>query len=144
MRRHYKEDTGPKVAKLFVEGPWIVCKTPFNREFVEDLKDEVGYNNRKWDADNKVWKVDVDELDKVEELCRKYFDEVNFIETEQPSNGGGAESPYHDMLCDVPDEVLKRVYHLIAVGVHPDHGGSTELMSKVNDAWRMIQKERKI
>jgi hypothetical protein len=141
--RRYKEDTGPKVAKLYVEGPWIVCKTPYLKAFVEDLKDEVSHHNRKWDANDKVWKVDVDELDKVDELCRKHFDEVTFIETEQPS-GEGAPSPYHDMLCDAPDETLKRVYRLIAVAVHPDQGGDPAIMSKVNDAWRMIQKERKI
>jgi hypothetical protein len=131
-----------QIAKLYVQGAWIVCKTPFNRDFVEALKEGIDRSCRKWDGVEKVWKVDVDEMDNLEVICKLYFKEVIFIEVDQPqavSSGGGC---YADLICDLPDDALKRVFRLVALSMHPDQGGTDTGMSKVNDAWHAIQKQR--
>jgi hypothetical protein len=137
------KNPAPQIAKLYAQGPWIVCKTPYSKEFVEELKAEIHYTHRKWDMAEKVWKVDVDHLDLIEEICRRYFKEVVFIESEEPAGVAGT-TPYHDLICELPNDALKRVYRLVAASIHPDQGGSDEAMSRANDAWRLIQKERGI
>lgn len=48
--------------------------------------------------------------------------------------------PYRALLESLPKDVLKKVYRLIAAEVHPDKGGTTEQMQKVNAAWDRIKK----
>jgi hypothetical protein len=133
-----------QIAKLYVQGTWIVCKTPYNPAFVNELKAEIDRGFRKWDAEEKVWKVDVDQMDLLETICHKHYPEVVFVEVDQPvvAGGSGSASPYHSLIADLPDDALKRVYRLCAMSMHPDQGGTNEGMSKINDAWHVIEKER--
>jgi hypothetical protein len=130
-----------QIAKLYVQGTWIVCKTPYNPDFVHALKFNIDRGSRKWDAEEKVWKVDVSEMDLLEEICNKHYAEVLFIEVEQPVATSGP-SPYHDLIVGLPDDALKRVFRLCALSMHPDQGGTNDGMNKVNDAWHLIEKER--
>ena len=43
-----------------------------------------------------------------------------------------------------PDDVLKKVYRLIAAEIHPDKGGLPEAMVALNQAWSEVKKERKL
>lgn len=52
---------------------------------------------------------------------------------------GRHESAYHDLVAGLPQDVLKKVYRLIATECHPDRGGSTEVMQRVNAAWDKIR-----
>jgi hypothetical protein len=132
-----------QIARLYVQGPWIVCKTPYNPDFVTALKFHIDRGSRKWDSVEKVWKVDVDQMDLLETICNKHYKEVLFIEVEQTTVvATGAASPYHDMIIGLPDDALKRVYRLCVLSLHPDQGGTNESINKVMDAWHLIEKER--
>jgi DnaJ-class molecular chaperone len=48
------------------------------------------------------------------------------------------------MLRVAPDDVLKKVYRMIAAEIHPDKGGAPEAMIVLNTAWSEIKKERKL
>jgi hypothetical protein len=49
----------------------IIVKTPYNAEFVADLKATT--SSRKWDGANKTWIVKKDERSAVEKLIQKHF-----------------------------------------------------------------------
>jgi hypothetical protein len=129
-----------QIAKLYVDGAWIICRTPYNPDFVTELKFEIDRSDRRWDPAEKVWKVDVTQMDELERICQKHYKEVLFVEIEQKTTSG--PSPYHDLIANLPDDALKRVFRLVVMSVHPDQGGSDEAMSKANDAWHLIEKER--
>jgi hypothetical protein len=135
-----------QIARLYVQGVWIVCKTPYNPDFVTELKFHIDRGSRKWDSVEKVWKVDVDQMDLLETICKKHYKEVLFIEVEQTIVAGGtaagSASPYHNLISDLPDDALKRVFRLCALSMHPDQGGTNEGINKVMDAWHIIEKER--
>lgn len=51
-----------------------------------------------------------------------------------------AGDPYRALLEGLPPDLLKKVYRTIAEAMHPDKGGSTEKMQRVNAAWDRIKK----
>jgi len=51
----------------------IVLKTPFNREFVDDLKAQIPSSERRWDSYHKAWGVSAAYAEKAIELFECYF-----------------------------------------------------------------------
>jgi len=62
----------------------VIIAVPFNKAFVEELKQSVEKIHRIWQPLFKVWIVHPDEASKIEEMIRKYFEDVVeiFIESE--------------------------------------------------------------
>lgn len=135
----------PKRATLWVKDGWIFCRTPYSEDFINDLKNEVPNHARKWDKEEKVWKVEAAFADDLERTVRRYFGEPTVLQQEvlvvAPQSAGDA---YSDLLRAAPDDLLKKIYAMVASKVHPDAGGSHEAMTKVNVAWSEIRKDRKI
>ncbi len=48
--------------------------------------------------------------------------------------------PYQTLhlLPSAPPEVVKAAYKALAMKLHPDHGGDTEAMQRINDAYRRL------
>ncbi len=42
------------------------------------------------------------------------------------------------LLPSAPPEVVKAAYKALAMKLHPDHGGDTEAMQRINDAYRRL------
>jgi hypothetical protein len=62
------------------DGERFAIRTPFSKEFVEELKTLVPYRSRTWDGQNKAWMVHKDFYMQVEGLFRKYFgDDVDIL-----------------------------------------------------------------
>ena len=57
----------------------------------------------------------------------------------------GSGSPYRILGLDptAPDELVKLVYRHLARRLHPDAGGSTEAMARLNGAYEEIAKQRR-
>ena len=136
------------VATLFVEDGWIKLRSPYDRkrtpDFIAKLKNSIPSGMRKWDPEEKVWKVDPSYDDILLKLCEKWFEEVNVIEM-QPTIAAlpaGSASAYHDLLSLADGNTIKKVYRLIASSLHPDKGGDVRKMTEANAAWEQIKKER--
>lgn len=133
-------------ATIWVKDGWICIRTPFNRDFVNELKSDFPPSQRRFDPNEKIWKVAAAYADDVMSVVTKYFGEPAILEQEVKvvASPISAEDPYSILLKAAPDDVLKKVYLLIVSKVHPDAGGSNEKMATVNTAWSEIKKERKL
>lgn len=62
----------------------------------------------------------------------------------EPWRRPDADSPFRVLGLDpsAPDEVVRLVYRHLAHRLHPDRGGSTEAMAKLNQAYERIARER--
>lgn len=133
-----------KGATLWIEGGWIHVRTPYDPGFVRELKSEIHASQRKWDPDEKIWKVDPSQDDVLVPLVAKYFGEPTVLEDKEEvvvvTQAG--DDPYGALLRLAPDDVLKRVYRLVATALHPDKGGSAEKMTRANQAWKAIREDR--
>lgn len=135
-----------KRATLWVKDGWIFCRTPYDPDFIIDMKNEIPGSARKWDATEKVWKVQASFADELESIVRKYYGEPTVLQEDVQVVVAAPSSadPFAALLRAAPNDVLKKIYQLVAVKVHPDAGGSNEAMSQVNVAWDEIKKERGI
>lgn len=65
-----------KSATFSIENSLVICNTPYNRDFVDALKESVPHTERKWVADKKLWVVTDNHGDKVVALAKEHFDSV--------------------------------------------------------------------
>jgi hypothetical protein len=66
-----------KQAIISKQDRMIAFQTPYNRDFVDELKNKIHYTERQWDRDNKVWLVTEAEADKALEITARYFEVVD-------------------------------------------------------------------
>ena len=59
--------------KLEVQGALLALYSPYNPQFVADLKAEIPYTARKWEPTQKVWLVDPAQATKVCNLVLRYY-----------------------------------------------------------------------
>jgi len=67
--QHVREEIGDAVIK--VVGSRVYVRTPHDQEFVKALKSKS--KTREWDPINKLWIVDISELDLVRSLVKQFF-----------------------------------------------------------------------
>ena len=48
--------------------------------------------------------------------------------------------PVFDAVKALPDGTLERVYRALASAIHPDHGGTNDLMTALNQAYESTKK----
>jgi hypothetical protein len=131
-----------KTATLWAEAGWIHIRSPYNAQYVSDIKVEIDRSYRKWNPDSKTWSVDVSMLDTLITISERYFT-VNVIEQAVPEViVEGGHDAYSELLSGLPNDVLKKVYRAIALECHPDKGADPKLLSAANVAWEKIKKLR--
>ena len=121
----------------------IAVRTPYHIQWIAAFKEHLPKGVRKWDKDSKRWIVDRGYIDVVCDVTRKFFrgvkihrvlmDEYNRIKAEfsgfNPSNGKSALVAF----CQsIPPKTL---YRVLSRAFHPDVGGDTEIMKRLNAAW---------
>ena len=60
----------------------IILKTSYNREFVDALKSEIPYTERKWDSYHKVWGVSLDYAERAEKIFNCFFGTEDALDAE--------------------------------------------------------------
>lgn len=145
----------------------VSLETPYNRNFVEDLKAVVDWKMRKWDPDHKVWIVRsaifnrVHELlddhypyedlyvspDAQKEIQKGYKQSVDYFQDGYLPPGisaGGSTGPYATLFVadNAPDCVVTAAHKALARMHHPDVGGDRDAMAAVNAAMDEIKKLR--
>ncbi len=119
---------------------------------IEALKDYVPACNRVYVPERKTWRVDAYAHDclqgwlayaratfnaRIEWIGETYEDpESEWTPKPKPK----ASDPYVTLhlLPSAPPEVVKAAYRALAVLNHPDKGGDTEAMQRLNDAYRRL------
>ncbi len=59
------------------QGDMLAIQTPFNRDFINNLKKEIPHTDREWDSSSKSWLVDPLHEKKVVEITGRYFDIID-------------------------------------------------------------------
>lgn len=105
---------------LVVDGPNILVFAPF------DAKDDIkALPSRRWDNNRRCWVVPKE----LHHAARRVLDRwCTTIDDRSEASMGWLV----DLFAAIPDESVDRVYRALSVALHPDHGGSTELMAVVN------------
>lgn len=63
-----------KQATITQVGDRIAISTPFDRDFVDDLKNAIHYTAREWDRANKLWMINEAEAKAALEATRRHFE----------------------------------------------------------------------
>lgn len=148
-RRHLAERgktmAAPNKATLWVKDGYIFVKTPYVEAFIQELKADIPYGSRVFLKVEKVWRVDAAYHEDLLSVVKKHFGEPVILDPEPAQVvvvEGSGKDPFGAMLRVAPPEVLKKVYRMIAVEIHPDKGGKPEDMVTLNQAWDAVKKER--
>lgn len=66
-----------KQAIITQQNDRVAFQTPYNPEFLTDLKNAIPHTDREWDRANKVWLVTEVEAEKAIEVTRRHFEVVD-------------------------------------------------------------------
>src|SRR5690606_4113698 len=107
--------------------------TPFDEDYVKDLKTCIPNHSRRWDPEDRLWIID----DRYEATVRRLLG-IFFGYKYAPVDA----DPYRTLhlLPTAPPEVAKAAYRALAQIHHPDRGGSHEAMQRVNTAWETLSR----
>ena len=131
------QPTGPQKARILqsAKPKWYDISTPYNADFVQNIKSLIAPSMRSYDPATKMWSCHAGALAEVVDLLKVYYDEViNCVPVE--------DNKPQDLLCVfdelfkmIPGEYQDKVYKALVQAVHPDHGGSNDNMVKLNKAY---------
>lgn len=116
----------------------------YDENFLHDLKSSVPYAARHWDADRKLWVIQERFVVVVLEIARRYFRLVELNARQQQHTGSSQKPPTAHavlhLLPTAPPELVKAAFRTLAQKCHPDHGGTTEQMQRLNQAYSELIK----
>jgi DnaJ-domain-containing protein 1 len=114
---------------------------------IEALKDAIPAYDRTYSPASREWFIHAsarDSLDNWLDDARAVFNaSVEWQPTKhehtraKPRNETTAHAVLH-LLPSAPPEVVRAAYKALAMKHHPDHGGDTEAMQKINEAYRRL------
>ena len=105
----------------------LLVETPYNREFVAQLKALIPYNDRRWDPDRKAWLVRVDHGLTVQKLIDQFYNEVVGLPQTQIAQ---------------PDAEL-RLFEVRYIGTTKDRGDAERsAFGLVDGEWHVLFPER--
>ena len=122
---------------------------------IEALKDYVPASHRIYVPDRKTWRVDADAHDELRAwlaYARATFNaRIEWISGEADADPDAEWTPSSKprpkpidpyrtlhLLPSAPPEVIRAAYKALAMKHHPDHGGDTAAMQKINAAFKVL------
>lgn len=118
------------IFKSYVPG-WYEVVTPYDAEFIDDLKFFIKPDDRTWLPVDKMWRVRQSSVDVLKTLLVNHHFNIEVVDDIQ-APGNNLFTQVFDM---IPPEYLNKVYHALAQAIHPDHGGSDKQMTDLNAAY---------
>lgn len=132
--------------------------TPYNENFLALIKQLVPSSDRLWDEPkgSKQWTITERYLENVRQLAERLFKTqatvVNRAQAEAKrasQSTSGAATAKHDPADQaiikffrlLPYEAARKAYILGAAQLHPDKGGSLDMMTEFNATWQHIERE---
>jgi hypothetical protein len=124
-----------------LSGDRLELRTPYDEDFVDDLKTTIPRSARHWDSDKKVWIVLAEYRESLLAVLEEYFRVVDTDSKGRASQDSEAHAILH-LLPSAPPELVKVAYRCLALLVHPDKAnGDLSQMQKLNAAYERLQKE---
>ena len=123
----------------------VILHMPYDATIVARLKMVIPSTYRTWDASRKVWTVEPAYADTLKTLLRSAGATVD-----DKRRGGSrvtstlpwqAQHAYETLwvLPGAPEAVVSAAYKALAMRHHPDKGGDTRTMQRLNDAMTTIK-----
>ena len=133
-----------------VHYPWRwALRCDYNPELVAALKDQIHYRQRKWVPEELRWWFHDEVNEDVLLLAERYCGRVRHAEAQgrtssAPSIPANLVAAYHVLYLapNAPDDYLKAAYRVACKLHHPDAGGMTRDMQRVNEAYDLIVRAR--
>lgn len=129
-------------------------KTPFERRFIEAIKDMIPRHARGYDPDNRVWHCTLEFEDAMLDAAHEYFGGLKEIPAPPEPHRSQKEKeppPKQQNLVNDPrivfvnmltDDALKKAYKAMVVEFHPDRGGKNEDMTALNAIFAEVTRLR--
>jgi hypothetical protein len=117
----------------------FALRTPYDAAFVEALKIAVPFAYREWDKDKKAWYIAHEWDAIVRQLVEDHGGQVIDKRPQVPA-AAVIPGPLQEacaLLCVTPDapvSVAEAAFKALAKRHHPDIGGETEMMQRLNNA----------
>jgi hypothetical protein len=120
---------------------WLNISTPYKPECVNDIKAFIEPSGRKWNPDTKFWEIKEIYLATIVSILQKHFGD-NIIQnlTEEKDISGNVFKPLFDVLSQMTNGNMDKIYSALAFAIHPDKGGSDEQMKLLNEAYAAAKK----
>ena len=125
----------------------VMLKFPYNEWVISGLKYEIPGNQRQWDPQAKVWYVDIVWAVRAIGILQENFDDVEVIHdrgTTPPPPIRKTDPSFAalHLLPSAPPELIDAAYRCLSWLNHPDVGGSTSAMQKINAAHDLLKTRR--
>lgn len=137
-----------------VEATWgpdqayVDIRAPFNQSFINELKARIPWSYREWDPDTKCWSIKRGFCSEAINITRAHFGYC--LETdpyadrrqqEQKRTTTPSSDPFRvlHLLPTAPWPVIDAAYKALAKTNHPDRGGDTAAMQRINAAYTELK-----
>ncbi len=131
-----------------VDGYHISCA--YSPQFVEFIKAAVPVSDRAFDPVTKHWTVTEKFFPILRSVAEKVWQASEIIIVTKDQTRATASAPVHKASLDsviiefvklLPADALTTAYRKAAVAYHPDRGGDSDRMSRLNALWTRIEAE---
>jgi hypothetical protein len=125
--------------------------SPYNKELVDSLKAFIPISDRSYDPTSKIWTISERMLTPTVGVLQK-LKLQHVVITRQQAEQASTSSPTttRGMPLDVvmkrflellPYESARKSYLHASMQMHPDKGGSMDVMTEFNALWQRLEKE---
>ena len=123
----------------------------YDAALVDELKRRLPLRRRGWDPDRKLWWVTDDQADGLAmlfvvsgvDLVHVSPAELGLVDAPAGVNLVDAYRTLH-LLPTAPADLVAAAYRILAKAHHPDRGGTTVDMQRINQAYEIAVNNRKI
>jgi len=127
--------------QVFEDDGGVLLDTPYIAEFVDELKAGIPARRRRWSKTLKMWRVDAAWVDEAISIAQQYY-RVEFANrgTEREAKRNPEPAAWAELwlVPGAPPEVIRAAYRVMAQLHHPDRGGDTAAMQRINAAYELI------
>lgn len=119
-----------------------ILRFPYDRLMVDTIKQVVPPRSRAWRPEGKYWTVDHPFAERMVVLLRQRFGDVLIdgeAVTTTPIRGTDRDFAELHLLPSAPPDLVQVVYRHLAKRHHPDTGGDTATMQRLNDAYSALR-----
>lgn len=129
--------------------PWRWCLAfDYDPAMVAAIKRGIPSRQRRWVPERKVWWFAGGQLASVEALGRKHCGDVIYLAEQAdnevqmvPAEQAAAYRALH-LQPSAPPELVKAAFRVMCKLHHPDTGGTTRTMQRVNEAYGLLAARR--
>lgn len=119
---------------------------PFNQFVIDNLKMRIPKHGRAYVPDLRAWTVFAPWIDEAIEILEEAFDSVTVKRQERqqttrtaPPAGSDQSFAELHLRSTAPVELIHGAYRILAKLYHPDLGGDTSTMERINAAYQRIK-----